>query len=235
MESLNNELDIKNIPTQSEIENESKEDVKENTGNDGMSENQDEQKDTTVQTNANMVLNNGDDSNNNNNNSNNYDNKNGGNSNLNNNISIFEQNQKEINYTMKTMEMMNDIKAKIYLDFKKANNMANDEKMGIGIVNTRKNEKKKQRINKYDMYNTLCKFDLDNLDLGGIHVYRHIEQRNKNNENVPSSKIGKKRHGISKLQRRMKQDGNIVANGSSDFDKNDLGSMANVSGKMHEL
>ena len=216
METLNTELDLENIPNQERIENEIEN--KENNSDDVNDEKQ-EEKDTIVQTHgmAQQEIRNNENSN----------------SNGSNNVSIFEQNKKEMNMTEKTLEMIKGIKSKIYSDFKKENNIGNEIKIGDNAGNRRKDNAK--RINKYDMYDKLNNFNIDELDLEVIHGYKSIDERNKGDENIPSLKIGNKRYKASKLQRRVKSDGSVVASGSDDYNKNEMGSMENVNGKRQQL
>ena len=81
----------------------------------------------------------------------------------------------------------------------------------------------------------MSNFNLDDLDLGGIHGYQSINERNNGNENVPDSRIGNKKHRISKLQRRMKADGSTMAIGSDDFGKDSLSEMNNVNRRGQQL
>ena len=228
MDTLNNELDLDNMPNQDGIRNEA-----------NQVEEKQEEKDVIIQTNSigSVNRNGSSDSNGNENVNNNINNINNGNSNNNNNnnahdISIFEQSKKEIDYTMKTMEMIKGIKSKIYNDFKKENEIDSEVRIG---KEKKKSNGKSNRINKYDMYDKLSNFDLDKLDLGGIHGYRPIEARNNGIENIPSLRIGNRNNEASILQRRSDMNGRKIANGSSDFDENELGSMTNVSRRKHDL
>ena len=124
--------------------------------------------------------------------------------------------------------MIDKLQSKIYNSFKIEHNVKENDERKEKDKEKEKREKSSDRVNKYDKYENLGNFSIDDLDLDNFHGFNVIRDRNNGNENIPDIRIGNKKGNIHNDQRRSNVHGQIVEYGSNDYRKEYLSEMKNV-------